>query len=72
MKKIFILILVLAGVYFASEEGLLEDFISDFQIGFALGTKSINELSCEDDIKNLAKNQELKNAFGLTFTILKV
>jgi len=72
MKNLFILILLSVGLYYAYEEGLLDDLLSDFQTGLALGSKSINELSCEEDVKNIAKNQELKNAFGLTFTIIKV
>ena len=65
MKNLFILILLSVGLYYAYEEGLLDDLLSDFQTGLALGSKSINELSCEEDVKNIAKNQELKNAFGL-------
>ena len=81
-------ILLLAGLYSRIEEGGFEDFIDeledvqeegwfkdiilDFRTDYALETKSINELSCEKDIKNRVRNKELTNASGSTSTILKV
>jgi hypothetical protein len=70
--KLILLIIILVGLYFGYEEGLFDNFISNFETGFTVGSKNINELSCEEDIKNLAKGKELKNAFGLTFAIIKV
>ena len=59
-------------IYYAYDQGLLDDFISDFETGFTIGSKNISELSCKEDIKKLATGKELKNAFGLTFSIIKV
>ena len=47
-------------IYYAYDQGLLDDFISDFETGFTIGSKNISELSCKEDIK--------KNAVLGTFT----
>ena len=71
MKLVFWGIIFFA-IYYAYDQGLFDDFISEFETGLTIGSKDISALSCQEDIKKLAKGKELKNAFGLTFTIITV
>ena len=64
--------IIFFAIYYVYDQGLLDDFISDFETGYTIGSKNINELSCQEDIKKMAEGKELKNAFGLTFSIIKV
>jgi len=65
-RILFVVIVVL--VFFAYEEGYLDNFISETKIA----SKEISKLSCEKDIKPLAKGKSLKNMLGMSFEIVKV
>ena len=62
--KFVIWIILLLGLYLGYQKGLFDDLVLEF--------KGINGMSCEDDVKDLASGQELKNALGFTFSIVKV
>ena len=63
-----LLVVVAVLLFFAYQEGYLDNFISETKIA----SKEISKLSCEKDIKPLAKGKSLKNMFGMTFEIIKV
>ena len=67
MSKI-LLVVIAVLIFFAYQEGYLDNFISEIKIA----SKGISELSCEKDIKTLAKGKSLKNMFGMSFEIVKV
>ena len=70
--KLILWAIIFFAIYYVYDQGLLDDFISDFETGYTIGSKNINELSCQEDIKKMAEGKELKNSFGLTFSIIKV
>lgn len=60
--------IVLGGfLYFAYDQGYLDEFLSEVK----LGTTEFADMNC-DDISSIAKGKELKNLIGATFKIIKV
>ena len=63
-----LLAMALGGfLYYSYTTGALDSWITQFEIA----DKNISEISCQD-IASIAKGETLRNAFGVTFSVLKI
>jgi len=62
-----IILAIVGWLFYSYSNGSLNSWITQFEIA----DKEISQIRCED-ISTIAKGQELQNAFGFSFSVMKI